>query len=123
MDDYYIVSNIQHIYNSLNIHKAIFVYNNDFDFCKNKSKSLYHLLNLHLFPIGLIKNMQHVISFINNKKRILLVDYVDMENIDLLAKEYEIDLKEINLIIFIKPLQKVTIKKYLFSSNLHIEYV
>lgn len=119
MNDYNIVTHIQHIYNSLNIHKAIFVYNNNFE----KSKSLYHLLNLHLFPVGLIKNMQHVISFINNKKRILLVDSVDMENIDLLAKEYEIDLKEVNLIIFIKSLQNFTINKYWFSPNLNIEYV
>lgn len=112
-----IVTRIQQIYNSLNIHKAIFVYNHNYNL------SLYNLLNVNLFPIGMINNMQHVIWFINNKKRILLIDSIDLENIDLLAKDYAIDLTEVNLIIFIRPLKKFTVKKNMFSPNLNIKYV
>lgn len=111
-----IIDKIENIYSEFNIHKAIFV-------CFNyeSTTKLFKRLQSRHFPISRIQCLNEVHKFNNNDNRILIMDYIDLSCIQILAKEYFINLKDINLIIIIgKNNERNQYDKSFFAENLKI---
>ena len=103
---------IQYIYETLTIHKALFIISNES--FRNK---LYKILINNNFPIGKLDTFKDVHKFNINMNRILLIDSIDLKCIHFLSDEYNIDLKNVNLILNINEKNNMNIDASLFSSD------
>ena len=104
---------IQYIYDTLSIHKALFIISNE-----SYRNKLYNILRNNNFPIGKLDTFEDVHKFNINLNRILLIDSIDLKCIKLLSKEYNIDLKNVNLILNINEKNNMNIDASLFSSDI-----
>lgn len=108
-----IYNDIKNIYDTISVYKAFFVI---VDECLNDR--LYHILRNENFPIGKLSSLRDIHMFNNNLQRILLLDTVDIKNIDILSKEYDINLNEINLIIFVINNEIITDEEVTFDTEM-----
>ena len=111
-----VIENIERIYSEFNIHKAIFV-----SFNYESTTKLFKRLQLRHFPISRIQCLDEVHKFNNHDSRILIMDYIDLSCIHILAKEYLINLKDIDFIIIIgNDNERNQYDKSFFAENLKI---